>query len=189
MADFSGTQNLLAFKGAKLMTNIDSEHPNMLYVVIPVPYNDITVSHDGRYANVGVYMQETNDKFRQACIQRRQQSGDPMDGYMPPSHQIEVSFSKDFRERAMESARKRIVAEHPEWQANEDLQKLEFNKDLKNEVYNALRIKLGSMYARIRNLSNQTYQPQSVEQAQAPQAYQPTDNDDPFQVNEDDLPF
>ena len=57
------------------MTNIDSEHPNMLHVVIPVPYNDITVSHDGRYANVGVYMQETNDKFRQACIQRRQQSG------------------------------------------------------------------------------------------------------------------
>ena len=156
--NFSGTENLLAFKGAKLMTGLDDDHPQCLYVCIPVPYNDIQVSRDGRYANAAVYMQETNDKFRQACIQRRQQAGDPMDGYTPPSHQMEVSFSKDFRQRALEAARRRLVQEHPEWQSSEDLCNPEHNAELKNAMYNAVRLRLGSMYARIR--PSQSGQPQ-----------------------------
>lgn len=113
MASFSGSLNLMGFKGARVFTNLDQQHPQMAFVCIPVPYNDIQLSQDGRYANARVFMAETNDKFRQACIQRKQQSGDDMTGYMPPSHQMEVSFSPEFRQRALEAARKRLVSEHP----------------------------------------------------------------------------
>ena len=115
MANFSGTINLLGFKGAKVFTNLDAQHPQMAWVCVPVPYNDIQLSQDGKYASARVFMAETNDKFRQACIQRKQQSGDDMTGYMPPSHQMEVSFTQEFRQRALEAARKRLLGEHPEW--------------------------------------------------------------------------
>lgn len=195
MANFSGTENLLAFKGAKVFTGLDEKRPQMAWVCIPVPFNDIELSADGKYANVGIFMQETNDKFRQACIQRRQMSGDPMEGYMPPSHQVEVSFSKEFRERAMGAARKRIVSEHPEWQTNEDLQKPEFNKELKNAMYDAVRIRLGSFYARIRQQQPAASQPvgQQVQTAQTwtppqvdPITGQPVQDYNPA---DDDLPF
>ena len=206
MASFFGNENLLAFKGAKLMTGLDEEHPQCLYVCIPVPYNDIQVSRDGRYANAAVFMAETNDKFRQACIQRRQQSGDPMEGYTPPSHQMEVSFSREFRERAMEAARKRILTEHPEWQTNPDLGNPEFNRDLKNLMYDAVRLRLGSMYARIRQqpAQGQPYgaSPAAPSYAAAPAATawappqtdpitgQPlADGQGGYQSEMDDLPF
>ena len=174
MANFSGTENLLAFKGAKLMTGIDQQHPEMVHVVIPVPYNDIQLSRDGSYANVGIYMQETGDKFRQACIQRRQQSGDPMDGYTPPSHQAEVSFSKEFRERALASAKKRILAEHKEWVG--DMQNPDFNRDLKNMMYDAVRIRLGSFYARFRQQPSAYQQGAQAFSGQA-QAWTPPQTD------------
>lgn len=193
--NFSGTENLLAFKGAKVFTGLDQQRPQMAWVCIPVPFNDIELSADGKYANVGIFMQETNDKFRQACIQRRQMSGDPMEGYMPPSHQVEVSFSKEFRERAMEAARKRIVSEHPEWQTNEDLQKPEFNKELKNAMYDAVRIRLGSFYARIRQQQSAASQPVG-QQAQTAQTWTPPQVDpitgqtvQGYETAVDDLPF
>lgn len=195
MANFSGTENLLAFKGAKVFTGLDEKRPQMAWVCIPVPFNDIELSADGKYANVGIFMQETNDKFRQACIQRRQMSGDDMTNYMPPSHQVEVSFSKEFRERAMEAARKRIVSEHPEWQTNEDLQKSEFNKELKNAMYDAVRIRLGSFYARIRQQQSAASQPVG-QQAQTAQAWTPPQVDpitgqpvQDYNPADDDLPF
>ena len=195
MANFSGTENLLAFKGAKVFTGLDQQRPQMAWVCIPVPYNDIELSADGKYANVGIYMQEPNDKFRQACIQRRQMSGDPMEGYMPPSHQVEVSFSKEFRERAMEAARKRIVSEHQEWQTNEDLQKPENNKDLRNAMYDAVRIRLGSFYARIKQQQQQpaaqpSYgQPSQAAQPWAPPQVDPVTGQPAYNDVPDDLPF
>ena len=32
MANFSGTINLLGFKGAKVFTNLDAQHPQMAWV-------------------------------------------------------------------------------------------------------------------------------------------------------------
>ena len=195
--DFSGKINLLGFKGAKLMTNLDERYPKMPYICIPVNWNDIELSSDGKYANAGVRMQETSEKYRQSCIQRRQMSGDSMEGYFPPSHTVDVSFSKDFRDKAMEAARKRIVSEHPEWQTNEDMQKPEFNQELKNAIYDAVRIRLGSLYARIRQQPQQPAASQPMgQQAQGAQQYVPTTTDpitgEPVQSynpNDDDLPF
>lgn len=187
MANFSGTMNLMGYKGAKVFTNLDQQRPQMAWVCIPVPFNDIQLSQDGKYANARVFMAETNDKFKQACIQRKQQSGDDMTGYMPPSHQMEVSFSPEFRQRALEAARKRLVSEHPEWTGT-DLEDPEHNPDLKNAMYDAVRCRLGSMYCHQKQSSNgQQPAPQTAQAAQGAQGWQ---EGVPFPPQEsDDLPF
>ena len=189
MANFSGNENLLGFKGAKLFSGLDAQHPKMNWVCIPVDWNDIQVSADGTRANVGVYIQETNEAFRQACITRKQQSGDDMTGYMPPSHQIEVSFSKDFRERALEAARKRLMGEHPEWTGMDNPEE---NKDLKNAMYDAVRVRLGSIYARVKQQSQMQTAAPAAQNAAAwtPPATDPiTGQPINQQSDNDDLPF
>lgn len=190
MASFSGNINLLGFKGAKVFTNLDAQHPQMAYVCIPVPYNDIQLSQDGKYANARVFMAETNDKFRQACIQRKQQSGDSMEGYMPPSHQMEVSFSPEFRQRALEAARKRLISEHPEW-TGADLEDPERNTDLRNAMYDAVRCRLGSMYCHQRQSATQTAAATAAATAaQGAQGWTPQQGQPfPAQDENDDLPF
>ena len=187
MANFSGTMNLKGFKGAKVFTNLDQEKPQMAWVCIPVPYNDIQLSADGKYANARVFMSETSDKFRQACIQRKQQSGDDMTGYMPPSHQMEVSFTPEFRQRALEAARKRLVSEHPEW-AGSELEDPEHNTDLRNAMYDAVRCRLGSMYCHQTRQQN-TFAPASVQAAQGAQDWTPQEGQSYQQEEADDLPF
>ena len=189
MANFSGKQNLMGFKGAKLMTGIDQERPALLHVCIPVQWNDIEVSQDGTRALSGVYLEETSDKYRQSCIQRRQMSGEPMEGYLPPSHTMEVRFSKEFRERALEAARRRLMTEHPEWTGMDDPQQ---NTDLRNAMYDAVRVRLGSLYfSEGRRAQPAAAQQPQYQQAQGGQQWQPTggDTDPMFQQNDDDLPF
>lgn len=186
MANFSGKINLLGFKGAQLMTGIDQKNPTLLYVCIPVAWNDIEVTRDGKYANAGIYISETNEKFRQACIQRKQQSGDDMTDYAPPSHQMEVSFSKEFKERALQAAKNRLLREHPEWTG--DAADPERNKDLKNAMYDAVRCRLGSLYIHQRRNDGYGQQPAqpTYQQAAQPFAYDPTIG---YQEQQDDLPF
>ena len=189
MANFSGNINLMGFKGAKIFSNLDPQHPNQLFVAIPVGWNDIQLAQDGRYANARVFMAETNDKFRQACIQRKQQSGDDMTGYMPPSHQMEVSFTQEFRQRALEAARKRLLSEHPEW-TGADLEDPERNTDLRNAMYDAVRCRLGSMYCHQRpSATTQTAAP-AAPAAQGAQGWTPQQGQPfPAQEETDDLPF
>lgn len=189
MANFSGQINLKGFKGAQVFTGIDAEHPNVPYICIPIPYNDIQVSQDGRYVSARVYMQETKEEYKQACIQRRQQSGDDMTGYMPPSHQMEVSFSREFRERAMEAARKRLLSEHPEW-TGADLSDPKVNTDLRNAMYDAVRLRLGSMYYHQTRSDAAPQQPQYAQAGSAQQWTPPqTDPATGIPVTDDDLPF
>lgn len=190
MANFSGNMNLMSFKGARVFTNLDEKHPEMAFVCIPVPYNDIQLSQDGKYANARVFMAETNDNFRQACIQRKQQSGDDMTGYMPPSHQMEVSFSPEFRLRALEAARKRLVSEHPEW-TGADLENPEHNTDLRKAMYDAVHCRLGSMYCHQRTSVNASpANTATATAAQGAQSWQPGDAPFPPQQDDnDDLPF
>lgn len=187
MVNFSGTENLLAFKGAKLFKGLDEKNPQMLYVCIPVPYNDIEVSRDGERANVGVYMSETSDVYRQACIQRKQQSGDDMTGYIPPSHQAEVRFSREFKDKALEAARRRIISEHPDWQG--DMQNPEVNNELKNAMYDAVRIRLGSFYAHVKQGQTRSQPAAHTSAPQGGQQWQPTDSEEVIQVDVDKLPF
>lgn len=188
MANFSGSLNLMGFKGARVFTNLDAQHPQMAFVCIPVPFNDIQLSQDGRYANARVFMAETNDKFRQACIQRKQQSGDDMTGYMPPSHQVEVSFSPEFRQRALEAARKRLVSEHPEW-TGADLEDPERNQDLLKAMYDAVRCRLGSMYCHQRPSATPAAAAPAAPAAQGAQGWTPQDGQPFPEAESDDLPF
>ena len=189
MANFSGTLNLLGFKGARVFSNLDAQHPNQLFVAIPVNWNEIQLSQDGKYANAHVYMAETGENFRRACIQRKQQSGDDMTGYLPPSHQMEVSFSQDFRQRALEAARQRLLKEHPEW-TGADLENPDKNSELRNAMYDAVRCRLGTMYCHQRPATSQTA-PASAQAANGAQGWNPQ-NGDTFPPQDDDadgLPF
>lgn len=189
MASFSGNINLLGFKGAKVFSGLDQQHPNQLFVCIPVGWNDIQLSQDGKYASARVFMAETNDKFRQACIQRKQQSGDDMTGYMPPSHQMEVSFTQEFRQRALEAARKRLLSEHPEW-TGADLEDPERNTDLRNAMYDAVRCRLGSMYCHQRqSATTPTAAPAAATAAQGAQGWTPQQGQPFPEAESDDLPF
>lgn len=185
MADFFGKQNLMAFKGAKLLTGIDEERPSLVYVAIPVSWNDIELSQDGKRAMSGIYLSETTDKFRQACRERRQMSGESMDGYLPPSHTMEARFDKEFREKALAVARKRLLIEHPEWADNADPQ---HNTELRNAMYDAVRVRLGSLYLSQRQAAAPSGTQPQYAQAQGAQSYQP-DMQPADASYDDDLPF
>lgn len=199
MAHFSGKQNLLGFKGSKLLTNINQERPQMVYVCIPVVWNDIELSRDGQRADVRIYLEETSDKYRQSCIQHRQMSGEPMDGYLPPSHTLEARFSKEFREKALEAARRRLLTEHPEW-TGDDLSDPLRNRDLRNAMYDAVRVRLGSVYLAQRS-GQQSAAPSATphygQAAQGAKQWAPPQGDpitgqpigSGYDASDDDLPF
>ena len=43
MANFSGLLNLMGFKGARVFTNLNQQHPKMAFVCIPVSYNEYDI--------------------------------------------------------------------------------------------------------------------------------------------------
>lgn len=187
MSSFFGSIDLAALKGAKLLSGLDEKNPKRNYVCIPLDWNEIQVRPDehalsGYHANMRVNIWAASEKFRQSCIQNRMARGESMDGYNPPSHNAEVGFSQDFQKRAMESAKKRILAEHPDWNTV-DLQDENINKELRNLIYNAVRIRLGSIYAHVPK-GQSTYQG-VAESAGAVGGYQQPDPTPSY----DDLPF
>lgn len=191
MSSFSGSVDLMQCKGAVLRSGIDEKHPSRNYVCVPVEWSEIKVTEDAQShtfrANMRVNLWPVSDAFRQACITRRVQRGDSVEGYNPPSHTMEVGYSEDFRKKAMDAAKKRLLGEHPDWNMDE-----KENKDLRNAMYNAVRVRLGSFYTNVPK-------PQQTYTATAPAVgqtggYQPSATDDPFVVasdagNFDDLPF
>ena len=193
MSSFSGSIDLMQCKGARLVSGIDEKHPGRNYVCIPVEWSEIKVTEDTQRhtfrASLRVNLWPTSDAFKQACISRRLRDGESVDGYNPPSHTMEVGYSEDFRDKAMAAAKNRLLNEHPDWDKDEQT-----NKDLRNAMYNAVRVRLGSFYV---NIPKQ----QTAYTAAAPavgsgiSGYQPAQNDDPFAAaaqgdgGMDDLPF
>jgi len=189
MASFNGSIDLMQLKGAKLLSGINPDRPQQNYVCIPVDWNEINITQDKQhsehfYANMRVNLWPVNENFRKACIDRRIQRGDSVEGYNPPSHQMELGYSQDFQKKAREAAKKRLVKEHPDWNPDENQ-----NQELYRAIYEAVRVRLGSFYTNIPK-------PQQTYQGTAPAAsgisgYVPaaTDAQDPYQMNTDDLPF
>lgn len=186
MASFNATIDLMALKGARLLSGIDQKHPGRNYVCIPVDWSEIKVTENqqmgGYRANLRVNLWPTSDKFRQACIERRRQRGDDTDDYNPPSHTVEVGYSQDFLDKARAAAKARLLREHPEWDSDEN-----FNKDLKNAIFEAVRVRLGTAF---------THKPreQSTFTGQAPAAqglgnYQQKQEDPFAQQADEDVPF
>ena len=190
MASFNATIDLMQLKGARLLSGIDQQHPGRNYICIPVDWSEIKVTENrqqpGSYrANMRVNLWPTSDKFRQACIDRRAQRGEDTADYSPPSHTIELGYSQEFLEKAKAAAKARLMKEHPEWVDTDE----NFNKDLKNAIYEAVRVRLGTAYAN--KPKDQSSYTGTAPAAQGFSGYQaPQEQQDPFGPQEDDdLPF
>lgn len=195
MASFYGSIDLLKIKGARLLSGIDEKHKDMNFVCIPiVNYSGVSLQQNrdgqGYRASLPVNLWPVSEKYRQTAIANRQSRGEDITNYNPPSHQMEVSYQQDFREKAMEAAKKRILTEHPDWKDNP-----EHEKDLQNAVFNAVRIRLGNITAHIARQQQMTYQqPTAAPAAQGVAGYVPPQydaNGDPLGADYegDDLPF
>lgn len=195
MASFYGSIDLLKLKGARLLSGIDEKHPQMNFVCIPiVNYSGVSLQQNrdgsGFRAQLPVNLWPVSDRYRQIVIQNKISRGEDVNGYNPPSHQMEVSYPQEFREKAMEAAKKRILTEHPDWKDSP-----EHEKELKNEIYNAVRIRLGNITAHIAQQYQQTAQPtQAAAPSQPPLDYVPPqydNNGNPIDESYegDDLPF
>lgn len=193
MASFYGTIDLMKIKGAKVLSGLDEKHPKMNYVCIPcVNYSGVELKSgdNGTYrATLPINLWPLPESYRQKAIASRASRGEDVTNFNPPSHGAEVNYTQEFREKALETAKKRILTEHPDWKDAP-----EHEKELKNEMFNAVRIKLGNIYAHVAQPQQPTYTQQPV----MPQAtgWQPptvdaNGNPDPLglPVDDDDLPF
>lgn len=120
--------DLLALVGAELMS-VEKNGKRMNGVFIPVDYNCIGVTADKNtgvpnHAYLNMREWETSAKFRDVCVQNHQGE----DGYMPPSHQIAVSYTEDFETAARASAEKRLRAD------KEFMKKKPSEEDIKREA-------------------------------------------------------
>ena len=191
MASFNATIDLMQLKGARLLSGIDQQHPGRNFICIPVDWSEIKVTENrqqpGSYrANMRVNLWPTSDKFRQVCIDRRALRGEDTTDYTPPSHTIELGYSQEFLEKAKAAAKARLMKEHPEWGSDENA-----NRDLKNAIYEAVRVRLGTAYAN--KPKEQSSYTGTAPAAQGFGSYQaPQEQQDPFgggYNNDDDLPF
>lgn len=130
---FRGSINLMSLKGAQVLNVTMPNGKQQACVVIPAAFNDM-VNKEGNvtpYLNLVAW--EAGQKFIEACNQRH--AGE--DGYVAPSHTVDLSYGQEFRNRAEEAARKRLLAENPSLASNED--------ELKREITKATRVTLGTL--------------------------------------------
>ncbi len=181
MVNFRGSINLMQLTGAEVRSmEIAGAVRNV--VVIPVVWNDIAVTTDkttqkpnAAYMNLRAW--ETNNKFRQTCIEHNADKED----YVPPTHQLQNCYSLEFQEAAQKSVEARLrkddkfMADNP----SDD----EIKTRARNEVSNKSRI--GTLTPLTRK-QPQPYTGQA-EAAVAGEWQPPTAEQDEKPV--DDLPF
>ena len=110
MSAFRMSLKLLALKKASVVSvPIDGKPMNC--VVIPCAYNDISITQkedgtiDNAYLNMSCWPYP--QKYIDTCIQ----SNRDKDNYTPPSHEVQVNYSEDFKEKATAAAKIRILKE------------------------------------------------------------------------------
>lgn len=138
MANFKGSINLLQLIGAEVRSmEIAGSKRNV--VIVPVDWNDIAVTTDqstnkpnAAYMNLRAW--ETNNKFRQTCIEHNADKED----YVPPTHQIQNSYSLNFQEAAQKSVEARLREDEKFMAKNPSDD--EIKTKAKNEVSNKSRI-------------------------------------------------
>lgn len=173
---FKGSINLMALKGAQVLNVTMPNGKQQACVVIPAAYNDM-INKEG---NVAPYLNfvawEAGPKFVESCQQRH--VGE--EGYVAPSHTVELSMTKDFRQRAEDAAKNRIMAENPQLSTD----------DLNREISKAVRVNLGTLTPLEQRQQGYAAQGAAVA-AEMPQAAMPSNTAQPGQapMPNDDLPF
>ena len=216
MASFTGSINLMALSGAKLL-KVKSEDGKSedLCICIPVNKSGITVSkndHDPQrpYINMNVALWPVSERYRQAIIDARARRGDDVSGFTPPSHQMEVSFKEEVRNQMKqggtiyEAMKKRIAEAHDvsidknaaHWVGLDETQQGDENKKFKNAIYNSMKIQLGNFYIHQPQAQQGAYQQPQYQQGAYQQPNYQSVNAAPFDAgsegydpSQDDLPF
>lgn len=109
MGSFRGSINLLSLLGAEVVSmEVNGKVRNV--VAIPVGWNDITVTMNettqkpnAAYLNLRAW--ETNDAYKKACVEKNADK----EGYIAPSHNMQVSYSETFQENAQKAATARLI--------------------------------------------------------------------------------
>lgn len=164
--------NLRKLPGAQILKVTMPDGKAMDCVVIPAAYNDMIREKDGQrqvspFLNVMAW--EAHQNYIAKCVENHRGE----DNYTPPTHTLELSMSKDFRERALDAARKRISASNPGIAA----------EDLERQAKAAVRVGIGDM-TELRRDAQPSYQVQGSAVAAAV-----ADSDPIGEAAVDELPF
>lgn len=170
----------LKLQGAQVMSVAINGKP-MNCVVIPISYNGISVTADKDTGQPNAAFQnlrewETSQKFKEACIANHQGEAD----YMPPSHQISVSYPQDL-EDAYKKRYEELVRKDEKYMAGNPSE-----DDIKKEASNRLRNQQRIGYVTpLKRADAQVYNGQAPAAGTTGAYVAP-----PAEVNpEDDLPF
>ena len=181
MANLSTSIDMLKLKGARILS-IEIDGKPMNCMVYPLSWNDQKVLVDEAGVPTHCYFDmmqwETNENFRKACLERNADR----ENYVAPSHEVQVSYSKDFREAACKAAEKRLRADAA-FMANNPSE-----EDIKKKAVYAV-----NDAARVGYSTPRTPKAPAAMTAAAPAApkvsgYKAPDANAPVQP-EDDLPF
>ena len=174
---FKGSISLMALKGAQILDVTMPNGKQQACVVIPAAYNDMINKEGNVVPYLNMVAWEAGQKFVEACNQRH--AGE--EGYVAPSHTVELSLGQEFRQRAEEAAKKRLIAETPSLANSQD--------ELKREITKATRVQLGTLTPL--EAKPQGYAPVGAAVAQVPQAAQggAVQQGGQAPMPNDDLPF
>lgn len=171
--------DLLALVGAQLMS-VEINGKKVNAVVVPTAWNDISVTADKttglpNHAYLNMREWETSQKFKDACMQNHLGETD----YVAPSHQIAVSYTTDFEQKAVAAAEKRLRADATFMAKNPS------EEDIKKEAKYAVANKSRIGYVTPLKPAAAPAYTGAAQTAQGIGAYTPNNEVSP----EDDLPF
>ena len=164
--------NLRKLPGAQILKVTMPDGKVMSGVFIPAAYNDMLREKDGVTAVspfINIMAWEAHQNYIAKCVENHRGE----DNYTPPTHTLELSLSKDFRERALDAARKRIAASTPGIAPDE----------LEKQAKAAVRIGIGDM-TEIKRDTQPSYQVQGTATSTAVSASDPIG-----EAETGDLPF
>lgn len=198
MASFQGNMDLMAFSGAKYLSEQTEDGKQIVYAAIPLTLNEVkcTVDNNGKHhARVRLTMWPTSDALFNAVNQRRIQSGnDPLTREQFQSHNIEISHTVDYVKLAIKHWGRKLIdkvlernPKHPEYNA---LEASDENSPTFKAIRSFLQPTLASMYVYRGDGFSRQAQPAGAPVAQGVSGYTTTDDADPFTMAPDgDLPF
>lgn len=203
MANFNLPQfNLLAYKQAQVLTNIDQKNPNRAFVCIPVDVNEIKVNGNRATSRMTMRTLKSPEKVLAGINRKRQQQGeDPMTMDELHSHTLDINFSDDFvltwvKVYKDALVKKTLEAQSPEYVDKiKDADPLDTNSPLFKAIKYFMQPKLANAYPFRQQPQQQAY-PQSFAQATGtPTAYvAPAEGQDAFDAAsyadpDSELPF
>lgn len=181
--NYKGSINLMQLMGAQVVSmEVGGKQRNV--VAIPVEWNDIFVSADRDGKPTGAYLAlrawTVGEKYKQACIANNADKED----YMPPTHQLQVSYRQEFQDAAEKAvvARLRKDKKYMAQKPSED----GIKKQARIEVSNKSRV--GTLTPLERKPAT-PFTGQAAQAAYAPASPLPADASNHAVPAEDDLPF